>query len=696
MKRFILATLIWALLAGSNYAQNVGIGTATPNASALLELNDGSRGFLMTRVALTSTTDATTITSPATGLIVYNTNGTADVTPGFYYWDGTKWVRLLDAQSDDWKITGNTGTNPAVNFLGTLDNQPLRIRTNNTEHFQFTQRGQIEFLNTGGSILIGKDAGANDDFTNNLNVFIGDSAGFSTTTGDENIAIGKFAMYGNTTGWRNVAIGVSALNNDGGANNVAIGWGAMNANTNGKDNVGVGFDALYNNTIGNQNTAVGEGALYSNTTGNSNTALGYDALFNNTSGNYNIANGMGALRSNTTGSYNIAIGDSAAFNNDGNRNIAVGSYSLFSNTTGNDLIAIGDSALYENRTGAANVALGTRALLNNTTGTYNIANGYKALYNNQTGSYNIAIGDSALGNNLVGNSNIALGYAALFQNVVGDKNIAIGDSALYSHDPVSPGTGIRNVALGNSALSRIPDGNYNVAIGHAAMSEAFGGDFNTAVGAYAFTFGAGAIPPYDNITAIGYQTPVTGGNQVHLGNTSVIEIAGQVNFSTYSDARIKEDVQENVVGLPFILRLRPVTYHLNIHKQNELMGIPDLGEWKGKYDIEKITFSGFLAQEVKKAAEETGYNFSGVKEPRSERDLYKLTYAEFVVPLVKAVQEQQEIIEQQKRKIQELEKKLEAQKITQDKQLADFKAENQAIKERLEELEMILKSQARK
>jgi len=85
-------------------AQNVGIGanTFTPDNSALLELQSTNSGLLIPRVPLTSATDATTISSPATSLMVYNTNtnGTApnNVYPGYYYNQGTttapKWVRL--------------------------------------------------------------------------------------------------------------------------------------------------------------------------------------------------------------------------------------------------------------------------------------------------------------------------------------------------------------------------------------------------------------------------------------------------------------------------------------------------------------------------------------------------------------------------------------------------------------------------
>mgnify|MGYP002354806687 FL=1 len=58
-----------------------------------------------------------------------------------------------------------------------------------------------------------------------------------------------------------------------------------------------------------------------------------------------------------------------------------------------------------------------------------------------------------------------------------------------------------------------------------------------------------------------------------------------------------------------------------------------------------IRQSGFIAQEVEKAAKETGYDFNGVHIPQNENDNYSIAYSQFVVPLVKAVQEQQKMIE---------------------------------------------------
>jgi hypothetical protein len=202
-------------------------------------------------------------------------------------------------------------------------------------------------------------------------------------------------------------------------------------------------------------------------------------------------------------------------------------------------------------------------------------------------------------------------------------------------------SGTNNVAIGNGSLTGCTTGSQNVFIGASST-------FTTqASNVIAIGYGASFVNPGSDVTMI--------------GNTSMQYIQGEVGFGTYSDQRIKENVTENVPGLDFINRLRPVTYNLNIHKQNEIMyaGNPPADEWEGKYDIEKTRMTGFIAQEVEQAAQLTGYDFSGVAKPRNAQSLYSLRYSEFVVPLVKAVQEQQQMINNQNQKIEELLERIE-------------------------------------
>jgi hypothetical protein len=85
---------------GTLCAQNVSVNTtgASGNASAILDVDASNKGMLIPRVSLTSATDVSTINSPATSLLLYNTSiaGTFpnNVVPGFYYWSETKWIPL--------------------------------------------------------------------------------------------------------------------------------------------------------------------------------------------------------------------------------------------------------------------------------------------------------------------------------------------------------------------------------------------------------------------------------------------------------------------------------------------------------------------------------------------------------------------------------------------------------------------------
>jgi hypothetical protein len=91
---------------------------------------------------------------------------------------------------------------------------------------------------------------------------------------------------------------------------------------------------------------------------------------------------------------------------------------------------------------------------------------------------------------------------------------------------------------------------------------------------------------------------------------------------------------------------------------NIIMGSPSAIDTESRNEKSRIVYTGFLAQEVEAAAQSIGFDFSGVDAPKNDNDFYGLRYAEFVVPLVKAVQEQQEIIEQLKAENARLEERL--------------------------------------
>ena len=103
-----------------------GIGTSTPSPSAKLEVSSSNQGFLPPRIALTSINVASPVNTPATGLLVYNTNtaGTApnNVAPGYYYWNGSAWIAVIGATTIS-SITGNGTTSTLSNFSSVINDQ---------------------------------------------------------------------------------------------------------------------------------------------------------------------------------------------------------------------------------------------------------------------------------------------------------------------------------------------------------------------------------------------------------------------------------------------------------------------------------------------------------------------------------------------------------------------------------------------
>lgn len=95
----------------------IGIGTATPDSSSLLDLSSSNKGFLPPRVALTSTSDAVTITNPAKGLVVYNTN-TAFAAEGLY-------LNVGSTTAPDWKILQPQSPGGTIIEYTSLDISPL-------------------------------------------------------------------------------------------------------------------------------------------------------------------------------------------------------------------------------------------------------------------------------------------------------------------------------------------------------------------------------------------------------------------------------------------------------------------------------------------------------------------------------------------------------------------------------------------
>ncbi|WP_289658746.1 hypothetical protein [Flavobacterium panacagri] len=163
MKKFFKAACLLCCLTTSGIYAQVGMNSNTPNPNATLDLNntDGKndKGLLLPKVELSSTTSASPMTAHVEGMKVYNTftsvAGANQVTPGEYYNDGTKWVRITSSAdgNNNWTLGGNT--NGALKELGTKDAQPLPFITNGTAKMS---------LSTTGALSLGGNNNVNPNF----------------------------------------------------------------------------------------------------------------------------------------------------------------------------------------------------------------------------------------------------------------------------------------------------------------------------------------------------------------------------------------------------------------------------------------------------------------------------------------------------------------------------------------------------
>ncbi len=687
MTKSILLFLTLSLFTIQLFSQSVGINNNAPDASAILDVKSSAKGLLTPRM---TGIQRTAIASPAAGLLVFDTD-----TKSFWFYNGTIWSNL-SASGIGGSGTGNylskfnasnsignsqlfdNGTNVGISTVSPFAKLHIKGSADATQLFIDANAAQS---NSNPLISLRRSDGVNlmsIHSDNPFNTFIGLYSGSLNNAaggGIYNTFIGRDAGASNTTGYANNALGVQALQlNTTGIGNTANGAEALQSNIVGNENTAIGAGALQFSTVSNS-TAIGFKALWLNIAGNENTATGHSALLNNNYGSSNTANGHKALYSNINASFNTATGDRALYlNTSGYSNTGDGAYALYYNTIGYENTAIGMKSLSQNTTASRNTAIGTNALYtqsyNNGGASWesgNVAVGYNALYLNSptsafNGIQNTAVGNYALQGNTTGKLNIASGYASLVSNNTGSYNTAFGPNSLHDnisgHDNTATGlnalyknnTGNQNTAIGSSALYSNTSGSYNTAIGDGALYYLNGGSDNIAIGAGAGT--TSGSPGVTNTVGIGNGGyPIGSSNTVILGNASTSFIGGAVGFTNQSDARIKNNTAEDVKGLDFILRLRPVTYHVSVNAITAITAGPtntankQTADFPEKYDREKIKYSGFIAQEVEQAAKAVGYDFSGIYIPAKSTDLYGLRYAEFVVPLVKAMQEQQAIIE---------------------------------------------------
>ncbi len=362
-------------------AQNTGVGinitgAATDN-SAILDVSASDKGILIPRVALTDAADLTTVPSAANGLLVYNTAtaGTApnNVTPGFYFWDGSAWSRLVNDNGNITADNGLTKTGNNIQLGGTLitptviakNGQNLTISGTGTTALT----GGIINMNVGSNFAVNIGTGSTTGAvtlggtgTQTINV------GSSGTTSVKTVNVGSSGAAAHVTNIRSGTTGAGAVNVNTSVNS------PTNINTGtSTGNVSIGSDAntvfLGTNNVGSN---VNVPKLGINSVVITDASNNLTSVAPGTSGNVLVSNGAAWTSGDASGSFirnQSAVNQTATFRINGNGIFDGGSVDLrnadsFVGTTTNHSLGIrsdNTDRITVLNTGAVRIGYGTAA-----------------------------------------------------------------------------------------------------------------------------------------------------------------------------------------------------------------------------------------------------------------------------------------------------------------------------------------------
>ena len=535
----------------------VGLGTPTPNTSALLDLTSTAKGFLPPRM---TAVQRAAIGTPATGLLVYQTDGSA----GYYSYGGAAWSGPLSTASGT--VTAVTATSPLVSSGGSAPNLTL-----GTVPVASGGTGATS-ASTALSNLGGAARGANGDITSltglttALSLGQGGTGATTAPLARTALGLGTAATYDAGTAAGNLvrldattaklpAVDGSLLTNvtatgvaSFGSSNTRGGTSALPTSSTGGSNTAFGYSALSSNTSGSQNQSFGWAALNSNTTGSNNAAFGYSALATNSSGGNNIALGNSAGYNLTTGSNNIAIGHLGTAAESGAirigtsgtqtsayiagitgvapaggslKTVVIDSNGQLGTATAGSAgsgsvtsVALSGGTTGLTATGGPITSTGTLTL----GGTLAVANGGTGA-SSQQAALNALAGGITSGQFLRGNgTNVSLtaiqaaDVPVLNQNTTGSAGSLVSDS-------------LGSTKVGTSALAVNTTGNQNTAVGFLTLSANTAGVYNTSLGYKSMQLNTTG----NNNTALGWQSLLQ--NTTGIGNIALGYSAGQ-NLTT--------------------------------------------------------------------------------------------------------------------------------------------------------------------
>ena len=529
-------------------AGNVGIG-ASPNASAMLDINASNRGLLIPNVALTARNTVGPITAPATSLLVYNT-ATAGVSPnnifpGYYYWNGSAWIAFTGSGGNDWSINGNSGTG-AANYVGTSDAVSLKIATNGVERMRvLTTTGQVVVNNTGAPF-------GSDRFSV-YNTSATDYAinGYSSSTG--------VGVYGENTGGgtgvqgfnNSIGTGVRGINTSTGAGVFGSTAGSTSAGVFGVANVANGA-AVYGTTNGNSGTGI-----FGNTSGTS--GIGVYGQSSGTSGtgvwgyaNNTLADGVygeatQAGRYGVWGVNNNATGIGVRGSSTGTSGFGVygiqtqasrpGVFGLNDNAIGFGIYgtSAGISGIGVYGTSAGATGFGVYGTNSNVTGT-----GIFGITNSTTGANFGVRGQSA--------SNTGFGILATNTNTSGTGLLVSGNNTTQNYLGTGSGASINGTNIGTLSFgTSSASGNGVIGIGNNLTSSIFVPSTGAGTVGIGNQFGVIGFAT-TTINTNGANTSITNGANASAGGYFEVLNGGSAQTWSYVGVRDDTGVNRKIIG----------------------------------------------------------------------------------------------------------------------------------------------------
>jgi len=442
---------------------------------------------------------------------------------------------------------------------------------------------------------------------------------------------GAFTIIGNDPPNSNLFAGTNAGNSlTTGQFNAFFGEDAGAVTTTGSSNAFFGYQAGVSNTASG-NTFVGSAAGQANTTGTGNTFLGNNAGVANTTTSENTFVGSDTGTGNLTGTLNTYVGFAAGQSGDGPGNTFVGHSAGINSASGFDTF-IGARAGVGNTSGAGNTFVGYNSGSSNTTGGLNTFVGREAAFANVDGINNTCVGNKAGNNNISGSDNVMIGNFAGSQNTAG-LNTFVGSSAGGGSI-----TGIQNVFMGANTGANTFSSSGIVLIGYNADASSAIGNA-VAIGLNAVVSANNTMVVGDNISGLNLIPGTNGVNDLGGASNQWKDVYATNNVIITSDKRMKNNIASLQYGLGEVLSLKPVVY-----------------TWKNDNSGEiKL---GLIAQEVNDIIPEV------VNVGDDENAILGIAYSELIPVLIKAIQEQQEEIDELRSLIELVTEKKDATNLT--------------------------------